>query len=88
MVDGASVLTGWPKVDTFVNEEEWDLEAALHLQLIVILCSKWGKKKIPKGAIVNKRIHRAIDKKKAKKTSNGRNKLHRKLKIEEKPEPH
>ena len=49
MVDGASVLTGWPKVDTFVNEEERDLEAALHLQLIVILCSKWGKKKIPKA---------------------------------------
>jgi hypothetical protein len=38
MVDGASVLTGWPKVDTFVNEEERDLEAALHLQLKVVLC--------------------------------------------------
>jgi hypothetical protein len=43
MVDGASVLTGWPKVDTFVIEEERDLEAALHLQLKVILCSKWGE---------------------------------------------
>ena len=48
MVDGASVLTGWPKVDTFVNEEERDLEAALHLQLKVVLCSKWDEIKIPK----------------------------------------
>ena len=43
MVDGASVLTGWPKVDTFVIEEERDLEAALHLQLKVVLCNKWDK---------------------------------------------
>lgn len=47
MVDGASVLTGWPKVDTFVIEER-DLEAALHLQLKVVLCSKWDKIKITK----------------------------------------
>lgn len=48
MVDGASVLTGWPMVDTFVNEEERDLEVALHLQLKVVLCSKGDKIKIPK----------------------------------------
>jgi len=49
MVDGASVLTGWTKVDTFVNEKQRDLEAALHLQLKVVLCSKSDKKKIPRG---------------------------------------
>ena len=47
-----------------------------NLQLKVVMCRK--------GVMVNQRIHSN----KSKKISYGRNKLHRKLKIGEKHEPH